>query len=76
METINEVRKAIKPLGFNIKIKSLSWGQHATYFRIIDKKEMPSIFTSDTLPEWKPIIEWRKENRELLKAIDCKGLVL
>ena len=76
MKTINEVRKAIKPLGFSVKTKSLSWGQHATYFRINDKKELPTIFTSETIKEWQQLIDWRKENNESLKAINCKGLII
>ena len=76
MEIINEIRKAIKPLGFNVKTKSLSWGQHATYFRIKDKKELPTIFTSETIKEWQQLIDWRKENNESLKAINCKDLII
>ena len=69
METVNDIRKAIKPLGFNIKLKSLSWGVHATYIDNTTKRAMPSIFTRETLKHWKPLIDWRKENREALKSL-------
>ena len=76
MKTIPEIRRAIKPQGYNVKTKALSWGQHATYFRTSDKKELPTIFTKETHGEWLPLISWIKTNREALLKIDCYGLAL
>lgn len=69
MKTINDLRKQLKPLGFNVRTKALSWGTHAEYFRIADHKTVPTIFTHETLAEWKPFLDWRKENRVALQEI-------
>ena len=70
MKTISELRKAIKPLGFTVKIRSLSWGPHATYIRISDKAELTSnVFTPESLAGWKPILDFRRDNRAALQAL-------
>lgn len=77
METLTDVRKELKALGYGVKTKSVSWGRAATYTK--DGVNMPSIFTHETLPIWKPLIDWRKDNREQLKIVrnneDCTGLI-
>jgi hypothetical protein len=79
LESLADIRKSLKPLGFTVKTKKLSWGRHATYVRISDKAEMPMMFTAETLEEWKPLIAWRKDYRDDLKQVrnneDCLGLV-
>ena len=70
MKTISELRKAIKPLGFTVKIRSLSWGPHATYIRISDKAELTNnVFTPESLAGWKPILDFRRDNRAALQAL-------
>ena len=70
MKTISELRKAIKPLGFTVKIRSLSWGPHATYIRMSDKAELTSkVFTPESLAGWKPIMDFRRDNKAALQAL-------
>jgi len=70
MKTINDIRKAIKPIGFNIKTKSLSWGKHATYFHIESKQELSfNVFTPELLEKWKPLFDWRKAHNNELKTV-------
>lgn len=75
LNTISDIRKAIKPLGFNIKTKQYSYGIHAAWFRLEDKRELPTIFTEATLAEWQPLLDWRKEHKEELTAIKNSGLI-
>ena len=80
LKTISDVRCEIKKLGFKVKTKSLSWGKHATYFHIESNQELNfSVFTPELLKIWKPLLEWKKENRDSLKVVreneDCKGLI-
>jgi hypothetical protein len=73
MNTIAELRKALKPLGYGIKTKSLSWGPHATYFRIHDKVELTgNVFTPETLAEWLPLFDWIRKNVETLRDLRQK----
>jgi hypothetical protein len=80
MEKLNEVRKAIKPLGFGVKTKSTSFGKAATYYHIESGKELSfNVFTPETLATWKPLLDWRKANAQGLKVVreneNCVGLV-
>lgn len=70
MKTIQDLRKALKPLGFTIKCKSLSWGYQATYVRKSDGMELCSnVFTPETLAEWRPLLSFVQEKREELTAL-------
>jgi hypothetical protein len=80
METLADVRKAIKPLGFTFNTKSLSWGLHATYKHIDTGDKLTfNVAPPETWNQWKPLLDWRKENKEQLKVVreneDCRGLV-
>jgi hypothetical protein len=76
-ETLADLRKAIKPLGFKVKTKSLSWGQHATYARISDGVELNgNVFTPETFAEWKPLFDFFKENTEQIKNLrEATGII-
>ena len=80
MTSLKDVRKAIKPMGFKVKTKSLSWGKHATYVHIETGEELTfNCASPDTWIKWKPLSDWRKANNEALKVVrvneDCRGLV-
>jgi hypothetical protein len=68
MKTINDVRKQLKKIGFKLKTKNFSFGRIASYENTFGDS-MPTIFTKETLEEWQPLIDWRKEHREELQAI-------
>ena len=55
---VGELRKQLKPLGFTVKTKRLSFGTSGTIARLSDKKEMPSIFFGeDHRQEWVSAID-------------------
>ena len=70
MKTIQELRKAIKLLGFKVSTQSMSYGQHATYKTLDSKHSLTySVFSQETLAIWSPLFAWRKEHREELKEL-------
>ena len=77
MNTLNDLRRIIKPLGFNVKTRSLSWRQHATYVRLADKAELTgNVFTPETLAQWKPILDFRRDNRAALQSLrEATGVI-
>ena len=77
MKTINDVRKALRPLGFTVKTLSSSLGRHARYVHISTKRELTgTVFSADSLAFWKPLIEWKTANRETLcKVREQEGLI-
>lgn len=79
MKTIPELRKHLKAIGYNIKTKSLSFGTHASYFKIRTGKEYPSIFTHETLKEWQVLRSFLDDNlnelKELKKSTGIIGLI-
>lgn len=79
MKTVNDIRKAIKPLGFSLKTQALSWGTHATYKHIESGQSLSfNVFTPELLTRWKPLIDWIHAHKEELEAIreaeDVRGL--
>lgn len=80
MQTIAEVRKALKPIGYGLKTKRTSWGICATFTHLATAQELNSnVFTAETLATWKHLFDWRKANRESLQQVreneGCTGLV-
>ena len=70
METLNDLRKALRPLGYKVKTKTLSWGPHATYVHIASGEECTAnVFTVETLAKWTPLFAWIKANVETLRAL-------
>lgn len=79
MKTINELRKAIKPLGFKVSVKSLSYGQHATFIHIESGENLNfNVFTPESLKRWRPLFDWIKEHnvdiQELREETGIYGL--
>lgn len=56
--TIKELRNKLKPLGFNVKTKSLSFGMVGSVVRISDGAVLPEMFMNqEHLQQWKPAID-------------------
>jgi len=53
--TIAQLRKLIKPMGYNVRLKTFSFGKSATYYK--GKTKCPSIFFEDTLKDWQPLFD-------------------
>lgn len=80
MQTLAELRRAIKPLGFKIKTQTMSWGRHATYVRLSDNRELTyNVFTPEDLAQWNPLFDWlRDHTAEVLQVgatEDLRGLL-
>ncbi len=80
MRTLLDVRRAIKPLGYKLKTKSVSWGRAATYIDIETGAELSfNAGNSAQWEKWIKINNWRKDHRTELKAVreyeGCIGLV-
>ena len=55
---VSELRKVLKPLGFKVKVQSLSYGKHATITDLTGNRKLTgNVFTAETLLFWKPAIE-------------------
>ena len=55
---VSELRKVLKPLGFKVKVQSLSHGRHATITDLTgNRKLVGNVFTAETLAFWGPAID-------------------
>lgn len=80
MQTIADVREAIKPLGYSVSTKRSSWGSCATYSHVeTGEKLNGNVFTIESREKWIVLFNWRESNREALKAVrqneNCTGLL-
>ena len=56
--TINELRKAIRPLGFSVRTEILAWGPHATYRHDdTDTKMTFNALTPGRWKTWQPLLD-------------------
>lgn len=70
MKTLNDLRKALKPLGYKIKTQSLSFGRYATLIHIETGDELTyNVFTPETLERWQPAFDFFKANAEAVKTV-------
>jgi len=68
---LKELREKIKPLGFKIKTKGLSWGRHLTYVHVESGEELTfNILTEEQAKRWKPLYDYLKTipENEILQA--------
>jgi hypothetical protein len=80
MNTLTDIRRAIKPLGFKVTTKTTSYGRHATYIHIESGEALTfNVFTPEKLAKWKPLLDWRAAHKTELQTVrvneDCLGLV-
>lgn len=80
LETLADLRKEIKKLGYNVKTKTLSFGRHATYVSPSGRELTFNVATSKGWEQWKPLLDFVKDNREEIKHIGksegVRGLLL
>jgi len=57
---LQELRREIKPLGYKLKTKALSWGRHLTYVHIESKEEFTfNVYASkEQLERWAPLVDY------------------
>ena len=58
---LKRLRKDIKNLGFNFRVKKYSNFDYIEFYHIESKKVYPDIFTKDTLVLFDPLIQYCKE---------------
>lgn len=76
MLTMNELRRALKPIGFTVKTKSYSHGSHATYETLDGNKLTYNVFTQETMPLWKALFTWKNEHQAELKELrEATGII-
>ena len=55
---VAELRSLLKPLGFKVKVQTLSHGKHAILTDLTGTRKLTgNVFTEETLSFWKPAIE-------------------
>jgi hypothetical protein len=84
MNTINDLRKAVKPFNVKVKTQTLSWGKHATYLVDGTKDSVDSTLMAlgvgklsgtlndeqqATLDNLLAFAKWRTENKDILQAL-------
>ena len=70
IESLQDLRKAIAPLGYKIKTKRLSWGPNATFVRTSDGAELTyNVFTPETLAIWTPLFDFLREHSDEVVSI-------
>jgi hypothetical protein len=70
MNSLNELRKELKAIGYNVRTKTYSWGQSVRYFQISDGRELPTIFTKESLEHWQPLLKFLRDNTARLKELN------
>lgn len=71
IKTLKDLRAALKPLGYGIRTKRLSWGPQATFFLLADESHALTydVFTPELLRLWTALFTFLREHAEELKAI-------
>jgi len=73
METLNDVRKAIKPLGFTVSTQKHSFGTSATYKHVESGEKLTyNVMNEERQKRWSPLVQWAKSNADSLKALQSK----
>ena len=68
MKTLRELRAAIKPLGFNVKTKQMSWGPHAV-FTALDGTEMLGTVHVGKPDLWTPLLDYLRDHAEDIQEL-------
>lgn len=62
---MKEIRQQLKKLGYKIKVKTLSFGKTFSFYDM-EGNRLPSIFTTETLEQWQPLLDWKEANKAVL----------
>jgi hypothetical protein len=75
IRTLKDLRRELKKLGFNFRIKTLSWGRHATFFHVDTGEKKGGMVMANTpegdavIERWKPFYEFQRKHVEDLRHI-------
>lgn len=72
--TIKELRKKLKPLGYTVRSKKLSWGRHITYVHVeTGEGHVMSVFTPEQLERWTPLHDFLRTIPMNARLVDENG---
>jgi hypothetical protein len=55
---LSELRKELKSIGFKLKVKTMSWGPHITFYHIAGEQRPQIYHTQDQFDKWFPLNDW------------------
>lgn len=59
---LSELKKALKPLGFTVQVRTMTHGKHGTIKHVQSGKTLTAnVFTEESLKFWSPAIETCKK---------------
>ena len=69
MQSITDLRKALKLIRFNVKTKTYSHGRHAHFTNSVGDKLPTLFFTQEELAEWQPLLDYLDDHKDDLISI-------
>jgi hypothetical protein len=69
IQELKDLRKALKLIGFNVKTKTYSHGQHAHFTNSVGNKLPTLFFTQEELAEWQPLLDYLDGHKNDLISI-------
>lgn len=73
METLKELRKELKKIGYKIQTESVSFGRNATFVHIETGDKLTyNVFTPKKFEQWEPLFNWGNKNKESLQKVKTK----
>lgn len=57
--TLQELRRELRPRGYKVSTKRLSWGRHLTYAHVDSGEKLTgNVFTTEQLKIWQPLFDY------------------
>lgn len=70
LNTLRDLKRALKSIGFGVKLKAYSEFTAATYVRLSDRMVLPELFfDEDQRLGWRPLIDFLTANKAPVQAI-------
>jgi hypothetical protein len=79
--SVNEIRKAIKPMGYTLVKSGAVFGKEAYTYKHLESgdKLTYNVFTQELLKRWKPLFDWQDEHagalRDFQRQVGFSGAV-
>jgi len=73
---LNELRKELKIIGFKLKVKTMSWGAHITFYNNSGEQRPQLYHSQEQLDKWVPLNNWLSTHQSDLDELkkDYYGL--
>jgi hypothetical protein len=70
IQSLSDLRKSIKPLGFKIKTELMSWGRHGTFVHIESGQELTfNVCNKQTADRWESLFWFLQARRDEVVAL-------